>query len=543
MRQNKRKRETESAAITLHKFTQILLDAVICIYILLILAVMPFYNQEGYAHIGTDKSTFFRKYSTGAARVAIPLLILYLIIKMWIFWRKKGTVSELWAALKMKTSFTDLCAGAYGISVLLSYTFSRYKQDALWGAAGWYMGLYSQLMLVGIYFLVSKCWNPRKWIFLTILPVSAAVFILGYLNRFDINPLQMKSYGSAFISTIGNINWYCGYQVSVFFAGMALFWHSESLKIWLRILLILYTLIGFASLITQGSDSGIATMAVILLVMFCMSVPDSVRMYQFWQVMLLFSGACFITYGIQVVTGRMINYIEVYMNIFISWEFALAMTIVSFIMLAVISVSVRGKGYSEKVWRVFAGICVGLAVTIMSLYTVLLIVNTLHAGSIGALSKNQWFIFSNTWGSNRGATWKAGVLCFMEQDFLHKLVGVGPDAMAAYIYHGGSAELLNLVTETFSTARLTNAHNEWLTVLVNTGILGCACFVGMVISAMVRFLRKEGGNLFSCACGFCLLGYTVNNMFSFQQALNVATIFVILGIGEAYLMLNKKSNA
>ena len=534
MRQNKKKRETESMALTMLKVTRILLDAAICIYILMILAVMPFYNQEGYAHIGTDKSTFFQKVSTGAARITIPLLIFYLVIKLWIFWRQKGTVSQLWTALKMKVSLTDLCAGAYGISVLMSYAFSRYKQDALWGAAGWHMGLYTQLMLVGTYFFVSKCWKPKKWIFLTILPVSAVVFVLGYLNRFDIDPLQMKSYGSMFISTVGNINWYCGYQVSVFFAGVALLWQGESLKIWQRILLMLYTLIGFASLITQGSSSGIAAMAAVLMIMFCMSASDSVRMCRFWQVMSLLGSACLLTYVIQEAAGLRINYSDISIDFFISRKVALTVTVVSFVVLAVTGVSLRKKSYSESVKRVIIGVCVGIIVTVPSLYAVLLVMNSLHTGSIGALSENQWFIFSNTWGSNRGATWKAGILCFMEQDFLHKLVGVGPDAMMAYIYREGSARLLNIVTETFSTARLTNAHNEWLTVLVDTGIVGCVCFVGMVTSATVRFLRKEGGNPFSCACGFCLLGYTVNNMFSFQQALNAATIFVVLGIGEAF---------
>lgn len=534
MRQNKRKRDKKSTAPGLLTITSGLLDAAVCIYILLILTVMPFYNQEGYAHIGSDKSTFFQKVSAGMLKTVIPLLILYIMIELWIFWRQKRTFSELWIALKMKISLTDLFAGAYGISVLLSYAFSRYKRDALWGAAGWYMGLYTQMMLVGTYFLISKCWKPKKWIFLMMLPASAIVFFLGYLNRFDINPLRMQSYGSSFISTIGNINWYCGYQVSVCFAGMVLFWRGESLKILQKILLMLYILIGFASLITQGSDSGIAAMAAVFIVMFYMSASDGNRMCSFWQIMSLFGGACLITYMIQTMTDWKINYYDSNIYFLLSLTFGLTVIAVSLTMLAVTGITVKKSSYPQKAWRVFAGIFIGMVVTIMSFYIGLLIVNTLYTGGIGILSGNRWFTFSDSWGSNRGATWKAGFLCFMEQDLLHKLVGVGPDALAAYIYSGGSAELRDSLTEVFSSAMLTNAHNEWLTVLVNTGILGCVSFVGMIMSAMVRYLRKEEGSLFSCACGFCLLGYTVNNMFSFQQAMNAATIFVVLGIGEAF---------
>ena len=34
------------------------------------------------------------------------------------------------------------------------------------------------------------------------------------------------------------------------------------------------------------------------------------------------------------------------------------------------------------------------------------------------------------------------------------------------------------------------------------------------------------------AAGFCMLAYTVNNMFSFQQTMNVTTMFMILGMAE-----------
>ena len=88
--------------------------------------------------------------------------------------------------------------------------------------------------------------------------------------------------------------------------------------------------------------------------------------------------------------------------------------------------------------------------------------------------------------------------------------------------------------ERFGEARLTNAHNEWLTVLVNTGVAGAAAYVGMIVSAIVRYIRQRDRNYITAAAGFCLLAYTVNNMFSFQQAMNVSTMFVIFGIGEAY---------
>lgn len=534
------KKGVRETAVTLQKYTGIMLDVVVCIYMLLILVVMPFYYQEGYAHIGTDKSVFFFKASLRMGRIAVPLLALHLILLAAAAWRKKGNASRLWAFMKAKASVTDLFAVAYGVVLLVSYAFSRYKGDALWGAPGWYMGLYRQLMLIGIYFYISKWWKPRKWIFYMMLPASAVVFLLEYLNRFDIFPLKMGNYGAGFISTIGNINWYCGYQVSVFFAGMVLLWQGISYKMWQRLLLAAYVMLGFASLVTQGSRSGMAALAAVLLVMFCMSVSDSDRMCRFWQEMLLFSGACLLTCWILRFLGRKMNYREAYIDILTSKEAAVFMTVVSVALLALATVNRKRKSHLEDLWRTLERLCIMLTVLLTVGYTAALIVNTLRPGSIGVLSELPAFTFSDKWGSGRGATWKAGALCFWEQDFLHKLVGVGPDAMEAYIYNGGSPGLLKLVKSAFAAARLTNAHNEWLTVLVNTGILGFASYVGFMVSAMTRLVNRKSSNLVSCACGFCILGYTVNNMFSFQQSMNAAVIFVVLGMGEAFYKYNSE---
>jgi O-antigen ligase len=167
-----------------------------------------------------------------------------------------------------------------------------------------------------------------------------------------------------------------------------------------------------------------------------------------------------------------------------------------------------------------------------------LTLNTLHPGTIGILENNPIFTFSPDWGSKRGATWIAGILCFYEQSFLKKLVGIGPDCMAMYIYQGGSTELSTFVNEQFASLRLTNAHNEWITVLVNLGLLGAISFIGIIITSIYRFIKKSLGGRNGIAygilgaCGISVMAYTINNMFSFQQMLNGINLFIILGIGE-----------
>ena len=164
----------------------------------------------------------------------------------------------------------------------------------------------------------------------------------------------------------------------------------------------------------------------------------------------------------------------------------------------------------------------------------LIFVNTMWAGSIGPLSDISFLTFSPNWGSKRGATWIAGVMCFAEQGIVHKLIGIGPDCMKIFIKNNGSEALINLITENFGNSPLSNAHNEWLTILINEGILGFISYVTMMASAIVRYIKRGSTHFIIGACGISILAYCINNMVSFQQSMGTITVFIILGIGEAY---------
>lgn len=517
----------------LRRFFKIVIDYAINIYLLLILCVMPFYNREGYRHIGTDKSVFFNSVCVYIGRSLVPVLLFYLIM---LAIKQRKEIKE-----KIRDSFsvTDFFAAGYGLILIISYFFSKYHTTALWGSTGWYMGFWPQMFLILTYFFVSKFWKPRKWVLYLGLTTSFAVFLLGYLNRFNIDVLGMTTNYTNYISTVGNINWYCGYLVSVFFAGAALLWQWESGKLWQKILLMLYVTVGFGTLVTQGSDSGLVALVVIMFVLFCMSLRESRRMLMFWQEMVLFSCACLITYVLRkILSGRMLLDIGYARLLTVGW-IPFIMTLLSSLMLTVVTVSIKKGTYKETGFRILARVIAALSVAGAMVYLALAAVNTFRPGSIGPLSEHPMFTFSLAWGSNRGTTWSAGWRCFTEQDFLHRLVGVGPDAMSAYIYQSGSAELRDLVRNSFGQSTLTNAHNEWLTILVNTGSLGLISFVGMMVTGIHRYLSEAENRRIVFACGLCLLAYTANNIFSFQQAMSVATIFSIFGMGEAFLRSEK----
>lgn len=537
MAKNTGRKKTESVAETLCSFNAFLCDIVISIYMCVILLVLPLYNK-GYAQIGTEKENFFIKCLTYGGKALLPVFLLWLLFGGIAAVQKKELpkVREWPAKLWKSLSVTDRFAALYGIAVILSYLFTNYRKEALWGTASWRMGMWTQLGSVIVYFMISRMWQRKDWIEAFVLPVSAVVFSLGYVNKFGLFPIDPAYANPSFISTIGNINWYCGYLVTVLFGSVYLLWRMEPEMNWKKGILMAYVAVGFASLATQGSSSGIVTLAVIMFLLFGMSVKDSARMECLWQEVCLFSGACLITYilrALKVLPGDQL--LEGMTEILTFSLCSIVMTVVSMMILYLIHRSRRKTHYSEEKIAVgYKVVCVGI-VAMAAILLLFITINTLLDGVFTANVTNasikNFLVFNKRWGSSRGATWEAGIRCFLEADLLHKLFGVGPDCMYIFLTAEGSSALQNMVYECFGAVRLTNAHNEWLTILVDVGVLGVFSYAGMMVSAIRSMIREGENSPLIGACGVCVLAYTVNNMFSFQQVMNISTVFVILGIG------------
>ena len=472
MAKNTKHKKAESVAETLCSFSGFLCDIVISVYMIVILMVLPLYNK-GYARIGTEKETFFLKTMTYGAKTLLPVFLLWLLFRLVTAVQKKELpkFTEWPAGLWKNLSVTDRFAVFYGIAVLVSYLFTNYREEALWGTASWRMGMWTQLGAVIVYFMISRMWQWKSWIPALVLPVSAVVFSLGYVNKFGLLPVDPEYVTPSFISTIGNINWYCGYLVTILFGGVYLLWRMEEMT-WKKLLLMAYVTIGFASLATQGSSSGIVTFAVVMFVLFGMSVRDSGRMEVFWQEMTMFSAVCLITCVLRRLNIFSRELILEGITDLLTFSIAgIFMTILSGIILYWIHRTRVRRSYPEKMLhRIYCGIAIAVPVMIL-LVLLLTLINTLAGG---ALTPNitdpnvtKWLTFNVSWGSARGGTWAAGARCFWEADFLHKIFGVGPDCLYAFLSNEGSVGLQTMVNDRFGGNRLTNAHNEWLTVLVD----------------------------------------------------------------------------
>ncbi len=508
-------------------------QSIIMIYFIVMTVVYPFYAPGGYMHIGEVKYEFFR--NAGLLMVAAVLAVILISV---LVRRDKEWIVRNYRQM----SVTDWFAYGYAVAVMLSYLFSDYKEDALWGVDGWYMGVVTQIMFILIYFVFSRyfyCDLRRLGVWLL---STAGVFLLGICNRYSIYPIAMEGQTEVFISTLGNINWFCGYWSVTMPIGAVLYWYSD--KKFVRILAGIYSVIAITAGITQGSSSAYLVFIAVFLVLFVLSLNSNRKLYRFLELCMMFAVSCQLGRLMDYLPGLEYNYVwlnqdggSVVSAVLLDSNSTMWAFLILLICYALFRVLERHELFYIEKHKWLWGIMTVAVIMVVGIAVIFLLIDNeiIYFREVPMTMEHDSYleaVFDEDWGNGRGATWNCGINAYRRMDAIHKIVGVGPDCFADYVY--SVPELAQGLVERFGNLRLTNAHNEQISLLVNVGLLGWVCYMGLFVSAFVRYMRKASRQPVLYLCAICILTYTVHNMVSFQQVLNTPFIFILLGIGEKF---------
>ena len=122
---------------------------------------------------------------------------------------------------------------------------------------------------------------------------------------------------------------------------------------------------------------------------------------------------------------------------------------------------------------------------------------------------------------------------FREMSPVQKLFGVGADGFGAFAY--ATPKIQAGLYNYFGDSILTNAHCEILTNLINLGIVGTAVYISVFVTFVARCFKRGEVDAYACISALCVICYFVNNVISFAQVLSIPYLFLIMGMGEAYL--------
>ena len=500
---------------------------------------LPLYYKDGYTLIASNKYLYLM-YT--AKYIAIAMGV-FLLVRMSFWGYSKDEIACYKATYK-----TDIFVLSFILLSVLSHFCSSFKsggesyftdwfiEGSLWGTRGWYMGLVSYLVFAMFYLILSKLLRHTYFAYIPILLTVTLVSMWGILNRYKIAPINMNNdYGEgAFIASLGNINWFCGYTSVIVPLGWGLYMGAK--KLWIKVLLSLVNAITFYMIFVNNSDSGIFALFVTMAVLLGFSFTQKERLMAFTELIIfMLIPASLIGLMDVLFKGKRTGasgIIEFFYGkpAFISLLIVLIFYTVFFY---------KVKEFPEEIMKKIKKVYVIFVPSVFSLFVLLIIINTLSGGKLPVIGGKDVFMFKAGWGSGRGETWLFGLRTFASMNPWHKLIGSGPDTF--YFELIKYPELKADLDLAFGGARLTNAHNEWISLLVNNGILGLCAFIGMLVSGVKTSFKYAKENLYIIGFALSIISYTANNMFSFEQITNTPFLFLVLGLeGAAIARVLKK---
>lgn len=500
---------------------------VLCIIVLgVLLLIYPYYVENGYYELSTAKFHVFKRMGQFG-------LITY------------GSISFIWHVrrwsqekkIEMLLSHTDLAMVIYGCVTLLSYVCSPYKTNALWGTNGWFMGLFSTIVFILLYccsrYVALHLENAILYWAGAALIGTSGVFLLGFLNRFLIDPFQMSAGDPVFISTIGNINWFCGF-LSIFLPlGMGFYYISEELIS--RVIFGIYCYIAFLISFTQGGSSIfiVIIVASLFLCWFCFGEREKLHRWHELLLIMVWTFPMVRLFGIFIPLGRLYDSDFLYLlcTSRIPSYIAIAVTVL-YIFLKLFSSNFHVEMKERVLGQIRILFYVGLACIAILLF-ILLLLNSFVPKGIWPVRNISAFYFNDMWGNARGGIWKNTILAIKHMKPWQWIVGVGPDCYGTFVY--SIPELEARLVSQFGMEQLSCAHNELLNLFINQGLLGVVSYVGIFVVIFKQIFANMKYEPVLFVLGMSLLCYLMHNMVSFSQILSTPYVFMLIGLSEGLL--------
>jgi len=521
---------------------------VVQVYLFLMLGVFPLYFQDKYYNIGDAKYSFFRT-------VTLLMLVVLGLCLFYVLMIPEGDVDF------GRLSAPDIAVLAYAAAALISWVLSPFKENAWIGSHEWYMGLLSQLLFVGIYFAISRYAVVKKGLLMAAGVANALVFLIAYLHRFRIDPLGFyegisERYQILFLGTIGQASWYSSYLAVVLPVMMGIYMvaggemvHKKNDKHLLagiseRFMSGVLLFLGFGTAVTQNSDSIYIGAGLAFAFLLWFALENLTWWKRFVEIVLVALLSAKITGLLQLAFPERMYALEP-ISIAITQGKATWFLLIAVLMLYIGSCRIYRKRKKEGREReeLFSGIrkirwiVYGLLLCAVLTLPILMWLHTTGkiTSEAGLLSQSGYLVFDDNWGNARGRTWKYAFRILKEFPLVNKFFGCGPDSMCFYtaVYHQAEVDAM------WGGLALTNAHNEWLTALVNYGIVGAAAYVSVFVFSVVSIIRNWKEEPLMLAAGAAILSYAGHNFFCYQQAVCTPLIFIVLGTAE-YLRVRKK---
>ncbi|MGN0311247.1 MAG: O-antigen ligase family protein [Lachnospiraceae bacterium] len=417
----------------------------------------------------------------------------------------------------------DVAVFGFMLAAILSNLVTQHPTEAFWGSYGWSVGTLWVVMMGLVYFFVSRSMQPDRRLFLLIGIAAGLQFLLVIANGFWLDPFSLHQNLAAkdyvrYVGTVGNTNWYVGYvtmMVPFFLMGT-----GKEQPLWEKILCRILLFLASMTCITINSQGVYLGVGAVLAAYVYLSLAEYEKIRNaLINLMVILAGIAAVGVGSFFFTLVDLDGLNPIVIRPVVWGSAMVLCMILYLGLTLLK--------EDRFCK--------MAVWMKRIY--LLLVTILAVG----LVVSQVQSFDDSWGTNRGRTWRVAVQAFTSMPLVNKLFGGGTNCFGFYYLAQTGSDWVR------------NAHNEYLEYLVTTGLFGMLSYVGIYVSAFADRVRRKTGKgstdharegsyaksaagkaLFTAdlhtACGLAILGYAFQALVNNPQALNGAMLVTILAI-------------
>jgi len=142
--------------------------------------------------------------------------------------------------------------------------------------------------------------------------------------------------------------------------------------------------------------------------------------------------------------------------------------------------------------------------------------------------------FKDSFGHSRLFTWKRSVKLAGK----NPIFGSGPDTFCTVFNNAFGEESKKY----FGGRNLDKAHNEYLQLLICSGVTSLGAFLTFIGSMVVKTYRNAERNPLLVCCGAAVIAYAVHAFFGYSLPINTPLMWVLLGLTGAAVRLHPENS-
>lgn len=463
---------------------------IMAVFTFVVLVVFPLYYHNYYYDILKAKYKFYWITVVAMAVICLIVALVFMFVdrmeydgvntKRFFSHFRLESLKKQPVAYKFLILFLILAA----VSTLLS----DYKFESFWGNEGRFSGLFLiSLYVLGV-FMIGKLAKIKKWYLDLFLLSGVLVCLFGITDYFRMDLLNWKAgvtstQADSFTSTLGNINTYTAYVALVLGVACGLFTTEKNIfrNIWYFFVL----LIGFFAIITGQSDNAYLALGAVFALFPLALFATRKGIIRYITVIASFMSVIKVIDEINKKMAEKVIGLSGIFDVLVRHKYLEVIVIALWLLVAVLYIGDRVlmKEQEDKVgkWLRITWLCLiaaGVAAVIAVLYDANFGPNPEKYSSL-----SQYLVFNDNWGTNRGYCWRIGWESYMQQPFIHKLFGFGPDTFGilTWPFRQDSLDTYGVFFE--------SAHNEYFQYLVTMGPFTMIAYVLFLISSCARMFK------------------------------------------------------